>query len=148
MRPRRVTRTSVVCAALLTAVVTVFLWVGAAGAYRKAVDLRDHGAVTTADVLQVQRLGDDSYVRVRFTTADGAVVEADVHDFRVDPEPVEGATMQVRYAPAEPVRHIQDARLGPDFVDVWVRALGGLALLAFGTFVVLGSWGLVGERWP
>ncbi|TDC84110.1 hypothetical protein E1193_06830 [Micromonospora sp. KC606] len=146
MRPRRVTRTSVVCGALLTVAVTTFVWIGAVGAYRKAVDLRDHGLVTTADVREVHRLGDDSYVRVRFDTTDGTGVETDVYDFRADPEPVEGGTMRVRYAPADPVHHVQDARLGPDFLDVWLRALGGAALLAFGTVLVVASWGLVGDE--
>ncbi|MGB2567707.1 hypothetical protein ACPFP2_04525 [Micromonospora citrea] len=148
MRSRRITRTSVVCAGLLTFLVTGFVWAGAVEAYQKAVALRDHGLVVTATVREVHRLGDDSYVRVRFTTADGTVVETDVHDFRVDPEPVEGQTMRIRYAATDPVDHVQDARHRPDFVDVWLRAIGGAALLVFGTVVVVGSWAMVGEVRP
>ncbi|MEV4480099.1 DUF3592 domain-containing protein [Micromonospora coxensis] len=148
MRSRRITRTSVVCAALLTVLVTGFVWVGAVEAYQKAVALRDHGLVVNATVREVHRRGDDSYVRVRFTTADGTVVETDVHDFRVDPEPVEGQTMRVRYAATDPVEHVQDARQRPDFVDVWIQAVGGAALLAFGTIVVVGARTMIGEVPP
>ncbi|MGW0436816.1 hypothetical protein ACWDV4_30260 [Micromonospora sp. NPDC003197] len=132
---------------LIAVTLTVILWVIAFGSYRQAVALRDHGIVVPAAVLEVRRLGDDSFVRVAFTTADGRRVEADVHDFRVDPEPVEGGTMQVRYVSADPSGTIQDARQRPDFLVVWMEALGGVAILAFGVFLVRGFWPLIGERW-
>lgn len=147
MRSRRVTRVSVVATGLIAVGVAVILWVTAFGSYRRAVALRDHGIVAPAAVLEVMRLGDDSFVRVAFTAADGRRVETDVHDFRVDPEPVEGGTMQVRYAATDPSGAIQDARQRPDFLVVWIEALGGLVILAFGVFLVRGFWPLVGERW-
>ncbi|GAB2962790.1 hypothetical protein GCM10027280_59590 [Micromonospora polyrhachis] len=141
------TRASVVATGLIAVAVAVILWATAFGSYRQAVALRDHGIVGPAVVLEVTRLGDDSFVRVAFTTADGRRVETDVHDFRVDPEPVEGGTMRVRYAATDPSGTIQDARQRPDFLVVWIEALGGLVILAFGVFLVRGFWPLIGERW-
>lgn len=144
MRSGPVTRTSVIGTAVGSVVLGLVLGVAAVHSHREASALDDHGLVAEAEVIAV----DADHVRVVFATSDRGRVETEFSDFRVDPRPEPGATMQVRYDPTDPYRHVQDARLAPDFVEVWILAAASLAIAVFGLCLAYAFWPLIGTRWP
>jgi hypothetical protein len=144
MRSGPVTHTSVIGTAVASVILGTVFGIAAVHSHREASALNDHGLVTEAEVIAI----DADYVRVVFATSDRGRVETEFSDFRVDPRPEPGATMQVRYDPADPYRHIQDARLAPDFVGAWLLAASSLAIAVFGLYLAYIFWPLIGTRWP
>lgn len=102
---------------------------GAVEAHRMSAALRDRGVRTTATVFGVYP-GKRSYVVLRFHTQDGREVEADVGDYRWDPEPRLGDEPEIIYDPADPEGNVVDVRVGVDFFDMWALIAG--AVLAAG----------------
>lgn len=144
MRSGRVTHTSVVATAAASIAIGVVLGVAAVRSHREATALRDHGLVTTAEVLTI----DADHVRVVFATARGDRVETEFSDYHSHPHPEPGATMQVRYDPDDPYHHIQDARFTPDFVGAWILAAMSIGAPVLGLYLAYAFWPLIGTRWP
>jgi hypothetical protein len=104
---------------------------GAFTAHRHTSALRERGIQARADVL---RAGDDRSVLLRFTTAKGQEITAEVGALGWDPAPVAGGTAKVVYDPVNPAGSVTGTRSGPDRPAVWL--LLGLALL-FGVLAPL-----------
>jgi hypothetical protein len=96
---------------------------GAVAAHRHTSALRDRGIQAQADIL---RTGGDRSVLLRFTTAKGQEITAEVGALDWDPAPVTGGTAKVVYDPVDPAGSVTDARSGPDRLVSWL--LLGLAL--------------------
>jgi hypothetical protein len=144
MRSGQVTRTSVIGTAVGSVFLGIAFGVAAVSSHREASALDANGLLAEAEVIAV----DADHVTVVFATSDRGRVQTEFSDFRVDPRPEPGTTMQVRYDPADPYRHIQDARLTPDFVGAWLLAAASLALPVFGLYLAYIFWPLIGTRWP
>lgn len=99
--------------------------IGAVFSYADATALRDHGERVEATLLEVHDRGRNSYVVAAFRTHDGQDVIADVHDYYWRPQPRVGDKPTIIYDPKHPARTLTDARLGPDFGEVWL--LSGIA---------------------
>jgi hypothetical protein len=92
--------------------------------YQDAVALRDRGLVAEAQVIEVHD-GRDSSVVLRFQTADGHAVTADVGNYYWRPKPRVGDRQTVLYDPDQPEDNVADTRLGPDFSATWFLSVGG-----------------------
>ncbi|MFI5842370.1 DUF3592 domain-containing protein [Catenuloplanes sp. NPDC051500] len=103
---------------------TLLCLTGAVAAHRHTSTLRDRGIQAQADVL---RAGSDRSVLLRFTTAKGQEITAEVGALDWDPAPVTGGTAKVVYDPLNPAGSVTDARNGPDRLVTWL--LLALALL-------------------
>ena len=117
------------------AVLAVVCAVFSLGTYRDAVTLRDHGARATATVLEVH-CGRSSWVALRFTTATGREVTADVGNYSRNPRPRVGDRQVIIYDPSDPDGLVADVRTGPDFDLPWLLGAGALlaAALVWPTF--------------
>lgn len=109
---------------IITAVVCAVFCIGN---YRDAVTLRDHGVRTTATVLEVHD-GKSNWVVLRFTTATGGKVTAEVANYDWQPTPRVGDRPTIVYDPSDPGGLVADARSGPDFLSAWL--VGGCGVLA------------------
>jgi hypothetical protein len=114
-----------VTAALLL-LVMLACGIGAVFARGAATALRDHGLVTTGEVLEVHDERRDNYVVVRFEDDHGREVTADVGNYRWSPRPQVGDRPQLVYDPDNPSGSVADTRNGPDFFSVWALAIGAL----------------------
>jgi hypothetical protein len=117
-------------------VVALACGVGAVLARSAATVLRDHGRVTTGEVVEVHQSRRDSYVVVRFEDAHGHEVRADVGNYRWDPEPQVGDRQDIVFDPDDPSGNVADVRLGPDFFSVWALVVGCLLAAA----LVVPTW--------
>ncbi|MEV8511095.1 DUF3592 domain-containing protein [Dactylosporangium sp. NPDC051484] len=90
--------------------------------------LQERGLVTTGDVVAVSYSRSGLNAVVRFTTADGKTVQADVSDTGDETEVEVGARMQIRYDPMDPTGRVEDANGGAG--AFWLVGLGGVVLLA------------------
>lgn len=111
-------------------VVTIGCGIGAFIANAAATALRDHGRVTTGEVVAVRDERRDKYVVVRFEDAQRRGVVADVGNYRWSPEPHVGDRPQIVYDPDNPTGNVADTRSGPDFFSVWALVAGGLLAAA------------------
>jgi len=116
---------------------------GVAVSYCDAAALRDDGITTPAVVTAVHD-GHDAYVTVRFTTAAGRTVSADVGNYDWQPEPRVGDEPTVVYDPDDPSANVADVRLGPDFLSPWL--LGGGAVAAAAAFLGTYTRRIGGQR--
>ncbi|MDR7273557.1 DUF3592 domain-containing protein [Catenuloplanes atrovinosus] len=107
--------------------------------HRHASALRERGIQAQADVL---RAGDDRSVLLRFTTAQGQEITAEVGALDWNPAPVAGDTAKVIYDPIDPGHSVTNAYSTPNPLVTWL--LCGLALL-FGVLAPLSFTGRV--RW-
>lgn len=109
---------------------------GAIVANVNATALRDHGRVTTGEVVEVHDERRDNYVVVRFQDARGREVSAEVGNYRWDPKPQVGDRPEIVYDPDNPSGNVADTRTGPDFFSVWAFVVGGLMAAA----LVVPTW--------
>ncbi|MER7001708.1 DUF3592 domain-containing protein [Dactylosporangium sp. NPDC000555] len=89
--------------------------------------LQERGLVTTGDVVAVSYGKSGPSAAVRFTTADGKTVQADVSDTGDETELKVGAQMQIRYDPKDPTGRVEDANGGAG--AFWLVSLSGVVLL-------------------
>ncbi|MEV6924759.1 DUF3592 domain-containing protein [Dactylosporangium sp. NPDC051485] len=89
--------------------------------------LQERGLVTTGDIVAVSYGRSGPTAAVRFATADGRTVQANVSNPGDATEVEVGARMQVRYDPKDPTRRVRDADGDAD--APWPVGLGGVVLL-------------------
>ncbi|UWP81489.1 DUF3592 domain-containing protein [Dactylosporangium fulvum] len=94
--------------------------------------LQERGLVTTGDVVAVSYGKSGPSAAVRFTTADGKTVQANVSNPGDETEVKVGARMQIRYDPKDPTGRVEDANGGAG--AFWPVGLGGVALLVVAVF--------------
>lgn len=94
--------------------------------------------LTRAEVIAVRPAPEDGLhaVRLRFTAADGRVVEASPRMETRWPPRV-GETWDVRYDPAAPERVWADAFLGTWFLPMLLGGIGGVGLIVAGGLAAL-----------
>lgn len=117
--------------ALLTVALLAFaayILGGAAFAHHEASVLRDERELAAGRVEKAVRNKDQDYAKVRFATRDGRTVSAKVTAWK--DLPARGDRVTVCYAPRDPDRHVQDARVCPDFAGPRNRFIAGVAALA------------------
>lgn len=103
--------------------------------YMDAKALHDRGVRTEATIVEVKNPDENRSVDVRFTTAKGTEVIANISQFTWDPEPRVGTRAAVLYDPDSP-DNLVDARKGPDYLTpswgaVTALVAGLCALLLF-----------------
>ncbi|WP_330186353.1 DUF3592 domain-containing protein [Dactylosporangium sp. AC04546] len=89
--------------------------------------LQERGLVTTGDVVAVSYSKSGPNAAVRFTTADGRTVQANVSNSGDETEVKVGARIQIRYDPEDPTGRVEDANGGAG--PFWTVGLGGVVLL-------------------
>lgn len=89
--------------------------------------LQERGLVATGDVVAVSYGKSGTHATVRFTTADGKTVQADVSNPGDETEVKVGAQMPIRYDPKDPTGRVGDANGGAG--PFWSVGLGGVVLL-------------------
>ncbi|MGI5183425.1 DUF3592 domain-containing protein [Dactylosporangium sp. CA-152071] len=90
--------------------------------------LQQRGLVTTGDIVSVSYTKGGAFAEVRFTTADGRTVQADVSNTGDATEVKVGARMEVRYDPKDPTGRVEDP--SGDGSTRWMVGIGGVVLLA------------------
>ncbi|SCG54862.1 Protein of unknown function [Micromonospora echinaurantiaca] len=96
---------------------------------------RDHqvldarGVVTVGQIVEV-RGGKTTYLTVRFTTATGEQVTAEVTDPGTGTRQEVGAPIRLRYDPDDPAGRVADADDDAALGTRWILVIGGAALLA------------------
>ncbi|MFF5235347.1 DUF3592 domain-containing protein [Dactylosporangium sp. NPDC000521] len=90
--------------------------------------LQQRGLVTTGDIVSVSYTKGGYFAEVRFTTADGRTVQADVSSPGDATEVKVGARMEVRYDPKDPTGRVEDP--SGDGSSRWMAGIGGVVLLA------------------
>ncbi|WP_425553689.1 DUF3592 domain-containing protein [Dactylosporangium salmoneum] len=89
--------------------------------------LQERGLVTTGDVVAVSYDKSGTNAAVRFTTADGKTVQANVSNPGDETEVKVGARIQIRYDPKDPTGRVGDVNGGGG--AFWSVGLGGVVLL-------------------
>jgi hypothetical protein len=126
----------------LLALATLGCIAGVAIAYDSATALRDRGARTAGEVIEVHAERRDNFVVVRFSDTHGQTVTAEVGNYRWEPAPRVGDRPELIYDPDNPSGNVADARTGPDFFSVWALALAAVvsALLVVPTWTGRLDW--------
>lgn len=89
--------------------------------------LRDEHELAAGVVEETVRTKDENYADVRFTTREGRAVSAKVTAWK--DLPARGDRVSVCYSPRDPVSHVQDARICPDFATPRKLVIVSLAML-------------------
>ncbi|PWU56036.1 hypothetical protein DLJ47_07210 [Micromonospora sp. S4605] len=87
------------------------------------------GVVTSGQIVEV-RGGKTTHLTVRFTTATGERVTAEVTDPGTTTRQEVGAPIRLRYDPDDPAGRVADADDGTALGTRWILVVGGVALLA------------------
>jgi hypothetical protein len=97
--------------------------------------LQERGLVTTGDIVAASYGKSGPNATVRFTTADGKTVQADVSNPSDETEVEVGARMRIRYDPKDPTGLVEDANGGAG--AFWPVGLGGVALLVVAAYLAI-----------
>lgn len=119
----------------------VFAVMAGRGAYH-TYRLNSDGLRAAATVEDVHALGRDSYVTVRFVTADGREVTARVGDFSWSPPPRPGDAVTVLYDPRTPDGVLRDARMSGDYLLALIALLAAGSLGVGGPLVLRRTWSM------
>lgn len=120
----------------------------AAYMWSTAEHLLERAQVADATVIGIERDGRDKAsdrVVVRFTTADGREVTADVGDWDWDNGAAVGQVQAVLYDPEDPESLVADTRVGPRDDSRFLYAGTGLLFMVFGVLLALGRLRLPGR---